>query len=40
MALTPQKAKAMTVAKLKEELAERGLATDGKKVSLGVASRV
>lgn len=34
--LTPQKAKAMTVAKLKDELAERGLSTDGKKVSVGL----
>lgn len=32
MALTPQKAKAMTVAKLKDELTERGLPTDGLKV--------
>lgn len=33
MVLTPQKAKAMTVAMLKEELEKRGLPTDGKKVS-------
>lgn len=32
MELTPQKAKSLTVAKLREELTERGLASDGLKV--------
>lgn len=32
MELTPQNAKSLTVAKLREELTERGLASDGLKV--------
>ncbi|CAM9694218.1 unnamed protein product, partial [Ectocarpus sp. 6 AP-2014] len=34
MELTPQKAKSLTVAKLREELTERGLASDGLKAVL------